>query len=308
MRIAGVVLALALVANAPPPSASPPATLPDSEIIQGRLEHDQRMTVPVFISGRGPYDFIVDTGSQRSIIAASVAARLALKPSRKLRIVDIGGRQEVATVEADEIGIGSRSFYHLILPVVEDENLGAEGVIGTDNLQDQRVLIDFARNRMAVGNTRSLGGNAGYEIVVVARRKSGQLIITEATIDGIRAAVLIDTGAVTSIGNRALQRALSHRNPSQQVTLVSITGAEIVADIGLPKRLDIGAVGITNLVVAYADSPVFPALGLADRPALMLGMRELRLFKRVAIDFSSRKVLFDLPAQFDQPQLSAPPH
>ena len=28
---------------------------------------------------------------------------------------------------------------------------------------------------------------------------------------------------------------------------------------------------------------------------MMLGMRELRLFKRVAIDFSSRKVMFDLP-------------
>jgi predicted aspartyl protease len=253
------------------------------------------MTVPIFIGGRSPYDFIVDTGSQRSIVAASVAARLALTPARKLRIVDIGGPQEVDTVEVDEIAIGSRSFHHLILPVMEDENLDAQGIIGTDNLQDQRVLIDFTRNRMAVGSARSLGGNAGYEIVVVARRKSGQLIITEATIDGIRAAVLIDSGAVTSIGNRALQHALGHRSPSRQVTLVSVTGTQIVADIGLPKRLTIGDVGITNLVVAYADSPVFAALDLADRPALMLGMRELRLFKRVAIDFSSRKVMFDLP-------------
>jgi hypothetical protein len=28
----------------------------------------------------------------------------------------------------------------------------------------------------------------------------------------------------------------------------------------------------------------------------MLGMRELRLFRRVAIDFSTRKVMFDLPS------------
>ena len=39
----------------------------------------------------------------------------------------------------------------------------------------------------------------------------------------------------------------------------------------------------------------FAALGLDRRPALMLGIRELRLFNRVAIDFSTRKVLFDLP-------------
>lgn len=296
MRIAGAALALILTASAPASETAPSAPSSDAEIIQGRVERDQRMTIPVRIGGRGPYDFVVDTGSQRSIVAASVAARLALTPSRQLRIVDIGGRQMVDTVEAEEIGIGSRSYNGVIMPVMEDHNLGAEGVIGTDNLQQQRVLIDFGRNRMAVGSQRSLGGNGGYEIVVTARRKSGQLIITEAMIDGIRTAVLIDTGATTSVGNRALQRALSHRNPSQQVTLVSVTGNEVVADIGLPQRLSIGTVTITNLVVAYADSPVFPALDLHNRPALMLGMRELRLFKRVAIDFGSRKVMFDLPA------------
>lgn len=300
MRIAAAALALALStgASAPDPASPNPASPDpaDTEIIQGSLERDQRMTIPVHIGGSGPFAFVVDTGSQRSIIATSIAARLALKPSRRLRIIDIGGHETVDTVEAGEIGIGNRSYRDLVLPVLEDHNLGAAGVIGTDNLQHQRVLLDFTRNRMTVGGARELGGNGGYEIVVTARRKSGQLIITEATIDGIRTAVLIDTGAVTSVGNRALQHALRHRNPSQRVTLVSVTGNEVVADIGLPKRLAIGAVAITGLVVAYADSPVFPALGLHERPALMLGMRELRLFRRVAIDFGSRKVMFDLPA------------
>jgi predicted aspartyl protease len=296
MRIAKAALALALTASAPAPDVAPPIPSPDTEIIQGRVERDQRMTIPVHIEKSGPYDFVVDTGSQRSVVATSIAARLALKPSRRMRIVDVGGPQMVDTVEADEIGIGSRSYYGLVLPVLEDENLGAQGIVGTDNLQEQRVLIDFVQNRMAVGSPRQLGGNAGYEIVVTARRKAGQLIITQATIDGVRTAVLIDTGAVTSVGNRALQRALDHRNPSQRVTLISVTGHEIVADIGLPRRLTIGDVGIANLVVAYADSPVFPALDLEKRPALMLGMRELRLFKRVAIDFGARKILFDLPA------------
>ena len=36
-------------------------------------------------------------------------------------------------------------------------------------------------------------------------------------------------------------------------------------------------------------------IGLDDRPAMVLGMSELKLFKRVAIDFKQRKVLFDLP-------------
>lgn len=294
MRIAGAALALFLTAGAPAQDAV--VSAPDSEIIQGRPGAGQRMTIPVSIGGMGPYDFIVDTGSQRSLIATSVAASLALKPARRLRIVDVGGIELVDTVEATELGVGSRSFSGMILPVLADHDLGGQGLIGTDNLQDQRVVIDFTKNRMTVGNARSFGSSGGYEIVVTARRKAGQLIITEATVDGVRTAVLIDTGAVTSVGNRALQRALNHRNPAERVTLISVTGNEVIADIGSPRQLQIGAVGITGLVVAYADSPVFPALGLDKRPALMLGMRELRMFRRVAIDFGSRKVMFDLPA------------
>ena len=114
-------------------------------------------------------------------------------------------------------------------------------------------------------------------------------------IEGVRTDVIIDTGADTSIGNRALQRALSRRTVYQQIKLLSVTGQEITADLGFPRKLTIGEIDITNLVVAYADSPVFTVLDLEQRPALLLGLRELRLFKRIAIDFDKRKVYFDLP-------------
>jgi predicted aspartyl protease len=165
-------------------------------------------------------------------------------------------------------------------------------------MQGQRVLFDFARNRLHIGHPKELGGNRGYDIVVVARRKSGQLIITQAEVDGVRVSVVIDTGAETSIGNRALQRALARRGEMTQVKLISVTGNEIVADYAPFKRLTIGNVSITNPAIAFADAPVFPALDLDDKPAMMLGMRELRLFKRVALDFGSRRVRFDLPEGF----------
>jgi len=295
MRIAaaGLFLILATATSAQLPVA--PVEPVPSETIQGRADRDQRLTVPVHLGGRGPYHFVVDTGSQRSLIASSVAARLALQPSRNLHIVDMGGRQEVPTAQADELGIGKRSYRNLVLPVLEDEHLGADGVVGTDNMQGQRVLLDFARNRMQIGDARALGGNRGYDIVVTARRKSGQLIITEAVIDRVRVSVVVDTGAETSVGNRALQRALAKRGDTTPVVLVSVTGTQIRADMGLLRRLDIGTVGISGPLVAFTDAPVFAALDLDKKPAMMLGMRELRLFRRVALDFGSKRVMFDLP-------------
>jgi predicted aspartyl protease len=298
MRQAATLLLLMTTTGA---AAQAPLALLDeqhvaTEVIQGRPDRDRRLTVPVSIGGSGPFHFVVDTGAQRTLVASSVAARLALPASETLHIVDVGGRHEVASAIAAEMEIGTRTYRDLVMPVLEDENIAADGIIGTDNMQGQRVLFDFARNRLQIGHPRDLGGNRGYEIVVTARRKSGQLIITEAEIDGIRVSVVVDTGAETSVGNLALQRALARRGEATRVTLISVTGAEVGADYAPFERLTIGGVSITNPTIAFTDAPVFGALDLDRKPAMMLGMRELRLFKRVALDFDSRRVRFDLPA------------
>jgi predicted aspartyl protease len=261
-----------------------------------RTERDQRMTVPVRIGANDSFSFVVDTGSQTTVVARDIAERLALPPARRARVIGIGGSEMADTAIVEEMGLGRRSFSDVEVVLFEGQHIGADGIVGIDSLQRQRVLLDFAGNRLAVGSARSLGGNSGYEIVVTARRKLGQLIMTDAVIDGVRTSVVIDTGADTSIGNRALQRRLSQRGPREQASLLSVTGQRIDAEIGYPRKLAIGSIEITNLLVAFTDAPVFDVLDLADKPALLLGMRELRLFERVAIDFDSRRVFFDIPS------------
>lgn len=75
--------------------------------------------------------------------------------------------------------------------------------------------------------------------------------------------------------------------------LTSVTGQQALADVGMGRRLELGGMDFLNVKLAYADSPAFAALGLERRPALLLGMEQLRLFDRVAIDFAARRILFD---------------
>jgi hypothetical protein len=77
--------------------------------------------------------------------------------------------------------------------------------------------------------------------------------------------------------------------------LETVTGQDIAANLGLAKELRIEKLTVGNVAIAYAEAPVFAQLGLEKRPAIFLGMRELRGFKRIAIDCSRHKVLFDLP-------------
>lgn len=270
----------------------------DTDVIGLKGDPHERMTVPVRVGDHGPFEFLIDTGSQNTVLSRGLATRLALTPNRRANLIGIAGTQQVDAVHLDQIDLGRRTFYGLFTPLLEDRNVGADGILGLDSLQGQRIVIDFQRKLMSIGDAKSLGGNKGFEIIVTARRRSGQLIMTSAKIDGVTTDVVIDTGAQTTMGNRALQHALAKRHRKiEQVMLDSVLGQQILADVGTGGLLTVGDITIDNVVIAFVDSPAFGALKLEERPALFLGMRELNVFKRVAIDFSSRKILFDMPAE-----------
>ena len=270
-----------------------PATTVD--VLAIKTDQHNRMTVQVRIADQGPFRFLIDTGAQNTVLSTALAGRLLLKSTAKARLVGVAGTQEVDTVIVDQIDLGQRSFYSLLAPLLSGDDIGAEGILGLDSLQGQRVQIDFRKGMIAVDDAKALGGNRGYEIVVVARRRSGQLILTDAVIDGVRVNVVIDTGAEYSIGNRALQKALASTHGSGTMVLRSVTGQEITADLGVADNLKINEMNFVNVVIAYADAPPFKALGLAEKPALFLGMRDMRSLDRIAIDFSTRRIYFDLP-------------
>ena len=119
---------------------------------------------------------------------------------------------------------------------------------------------------------------------------------SDALIDGIETAIVIDTGSDTSIGNAALASALARRHARETVQLVSVTGQQVTADLGLARTLTLGGLTLNNTTIAFIDAPPFERLGLRRRPALLLGMAQLRLFHRVAIDFAGRRILFAVPA------------
>jgi predicted aspartyl protease len=268
-----------------------------------RLARDStdRMTVSVEIANEAglhsPFAFLVDTGAERTVVARSVSNALGLAANGRVRLVGIAGLLEVDMVKVASLTLGRRSLYDLASPVLEAETIGADGIVGLDGLQGQRIVLDFDHNRLLLGDARSLGGDRGFDIVVRARRKSGQLILTDALVDGVQTAIVIDTGSDSSVGNAPLASALARTHAHDTVQLVSVTGQQATADLGLARTLTLGGMTLTNTMIAFVDAPAFERLGLRRRPALLLGMRQLRLFHRVAIDFAGRRILFDVPGQ-----------
>lgn len=298
---AAFLLAPALPASAGE-TAAPPQTRveepaeEDAESFELGVDRDryERMTVPVTIAGNGPYRFFIDTGAQATVVTHGVTRDLGLEPTGRARLVAMGSSKIVETIDIDGLEFADRRVSGLTAPLLERTNIGADGILGLDSLQDLRVLLDFRADRITVADARTLGGNDGYEIVVRARRKLGQMIITDARLNGVRTAVIIDTGTHLSLGNLALLRKLRAKG-SETLTATDVHGVAIERRLEVAKRLEIGQITLTGVPIGFADSPALAALGLEDRPALILGMGNLRMFERVAIDFASRRILFDLP-------------
>lgn len=294
-----LVVTPALAGNPETPPASEPATEDDSElspdIIQAQKDRYERLTIPVTIEGSGPYRFMVDTGAQATVISRSISQDLQLPPLGRATLVAMGSQREVDLVQLSGLEFAGRLFDNLEAPLLERHNVGADGILGLDSLQDMRVLIDFKEDRMAVADAGSLGGNRGYEIVVKARRRLGQMIITDARIDGVRTSVIIDTGAQNTVGNMALRNKLRSRSDTL-VQSTDVNGVLVTGNLGYAKKMQIGGVELTGVPISFSQSPAFAALDLERRPAVIMGMRNLQNFERIAIDFSSGRVLFDLPA------------
>ncbi|WP_169711942.1 aspartyl protease family protein [Erythrobacter tepidarius] len=279
-------------------SASEPALIDPlaAEVIALEEDRNRRMTVPVHIDGRGPFYFMIDTGSQATAVTREINAQLGLRPAGTATLVGMASRRAVELVEIDRLDIGSYTVTDFPAPVLEREHVGADGIIGLDSLQDFRVLLDFRAQTIALEDTRGKrdASRRGFEIVVRAKAKLGQLLITEAIVEGIRATVIIDTGAQTSLANNALRERIRTKRASE-VTTTDVNGVDLVGQMSLMRSLTIEGLALTNVPLTFADTPAFEALGLLDTPALSLGMQHLALFDRVAIDFASRRVLFDVP-------------
>lgn len=310
---ARLATALALVATtlappalaqetAPPIAApaSPPTgvdTLADTLLLLGAAQN--RMTVPVSIDTRGPWPFVIDTGAERTVVSRQLATSLGLAAGPTLRVVAMTGPSMVGSVIVPALGVSSLPQPTITAPALEAYNIGAAGILGIDTLQGHRIDIDFDRSAIHLLPSHRhyvAAGNHGDEIVVVARSRFGQLIVTDAHWRGTRISVVIDTGSNLTIGNVALQRLMEGRaRRIGPTSALSVTGATLDAEAYLVDDLTIGGVAIDHMPIAFADAAPFHRFGLETTPALMLGMDTLRMFRRVRIDFANRAIEFLLP-------------
>lgn len=278
-----------------PPAVFDPNLAVGGEDMKARLI-ETRLSVNVQVNGRGPYHFIVDSGADTSVVGLRIAHDLELPLATPAILNAMTARNIVDRVKVDQLTIGSTTVRNLELPALREVDVGGDGMIGIDALVEQRLMMDFEKHLIKVEDARIPERFDPRDIVIIARRQHGQLILTHVKAAGYDLDAIIDTGSEITIGNLALRDKLMRGNRDKFITVpvVGVTGATENLQFARIGELQLGPVTLKDVPMAFADVPPFKLFGLSEEPALLLGTDLLENFKRISLDFRARRVRFQL--------------
>lgn len=283
-----------------PVSPLPPAVIDPTLAIGGQdlkaRETETRLSVDVHVNGRGPYHFVVDSGADTSAVGLRIAKSQQLPLGTPVVLNGMTGSDQVDRVKVETLALGPSIVRNLELPVLRESDVGGDGLVGIDALAQQRLMLDFERRSIKVEDARKPMKAAPGDIVIVARIRLGQLILTEVRAAGLPVLAVIDTGAEITIGNSALRDKLVREHPDRFWTTdaIGVTGVHVQLPVAVIDELQVGPITLQDVPIAFADVPPFAMFGLSKQPALLLGTDILEMFRRVSLDFRARKVRFQV--------------
>lgn len=301
------LLGLALIA---PGCLSRSAPTPAGGVLELPLTMEgPRPVVPVAIEGAGELHFILDTAAGTTLIAPEVRDRLVLDPAavRHDSIIGASGVTVLETVQLPALHLGEHRIAQLRVVVIDMTPFGErdgrplDGILGADVLRHFDVDLDLAAGALRLhprdGGLAALLARTGTPVPFTSETQPG-FVEFEVTLSGRTARAVLDTGAPASILNwRAATLAdidrdspgLRHRESGSS----GLDGQRAETFLHPIGTLRVGSTPIPESEMRIADLSVFAALGIADRPALLIGA-DLLQNCRVGISYST-STLFVCP-------------
>jgi predicted aspartyl protease len=139
------VAARSLATSAPSPEANVPV-----QTLRGYL-----MVVSVTLNDRGPFRFLVDTGTNTTLIDPGLAQELKLAPVDRMTLGSMGKSAPVVRYFLKDFRVGSASVSHLEALAVPLPQLRAldgkiRGVLGMNFLLQFSFLLDYEQQRFEI--------------------------------------------------------------------------------------------------------------------------------------------------------------
>jgi hypothetical protein len=266
-----------------------------------RRDRIGRIWAPVYINGQGPFRLVLDTGSSHAAVNSAVAARLGIPLTTQNQVLlrGVTGSRVVPTITVDSLIIGDLQFRPARLPIVIDALGGADGVLGTDGMEDKRIFIDFRNDRITIFRSRRERAPSGFRTIPIKIVQG--LLTVPIKVGSVRAMAVIDTGGQASIANEAFRMAVARRVAPKDVLTDVITGATLDTEVGkrmVTPPIHMGDVMIRSANVTTGDLHIFKHWEMVKDPVMLIGMDVLGLFDTIIIDYKRSELQVKMRREF----------
>jgi hypothetical protein len=261
------------------------------------------LVIPVKINQTGPYDFVVDTGSQLNVIDPALATQLKVKAQGTVGVFAsaVFSRASVAALDSLEAGphlVSKPLFLIENLEPIQSADHKIRGIVGENFLSHFDVLIDYSRRLLCLDQAKLLQEHLrGDRIPLAASRHPDTgttlfprlLISVKLSDTGTRPILLqLDSGSdgpMLFAGNRELEKPILGRARLQNP---GVDEARRAFALLPPQNVRIG-----NRVLreVHFMTPVHSDWDVPERDED--GMLPTLLFQRVFVSHADHYVIFD---------------
>jgi len=177
-----------------------------------RLVERYQIIVPVSVNHSGPYNFLLDTGAQFTMLDPSLGSKLHLNIQGAISVVSVGIHASASYAQLDVMDVGSHSWVNPRVLEYDLKNLPVtgldiQGVLGQDFLEQFDLLIDNRHSLLCLDNSGAMRSEMkGQHIPLVMAPQTAvgaplptSLIILARLSDGMRPVRLkLDSGTNAS--------------------------------------------------------------------------------------------------------------
>ena len=271
--------------------------------LRPRIVAGALLVIPVKINQAGPFDFMVDTGSQLNVIDPALAAQLNLKSLGTVGLVATAAWSQASVGVLDSLEAGSQIVLKPLVVIQDLKPIQAadpriRGVLGENFLAHFDVLIDYSHGLLCLDEAKQMGKYMrGERIPLVTSKHAGtELPFTERLVvsvnlsdAGTRPILLqIDSGSdgpILYAGNSELEQPLLKRARLQGPEVSEARRAFAVLP---PQDMRLGTRVVRKVQFV---TPTTGSHNVPDREED--GILATVLFQRVYVSHSGRFVIFD---------------
>jgi predicted aspartyl protease len=238
---------------------------------------------------QGPFDFVLDTGADTTIVDLSLAQRLSLAPLAIVQQTTLAGAQTLTRSSMGTLSLGTAMVERLQVLVQDLAELRKvdyhiEGIAGQDFLSHFNYLIDYQKHSLRIEQGAEIEAAITGDRVPIDVIENRMIVASKAQSSGdTKLHLLLDSGANSIVLIPAASQAL--RVQAQEHRSEATSSGQIGLQVGRLKVLMVGSQQFRGVTVALPAAA--PAEQIGD------GLLPTALFKALYVNNREGLVIFN---------------